>query len=144
MIYGVISTSTLKQRAEARNYRKIAKAPSDIQVEIFRETLSDLDNYLDTSDLRMLTSRSLKIIRDDILEIIKGTRNLRGKISLDTVRSLDGALDELRLARDSMQVALGMFNLLGQFDDKKSKKLLAEMRTARKQIEKSLRMLRIK
>ena len=141
MITGVITTSVLRQKADKRSVQKISKAPYAIQVGIYRDTLNDLEGYLDTSDLRKLTSKSLKIIRDDILDIIKGVRNLRTIIPTGYVRSLDGTLEELRLARDSIQIALGMFNLLGQFDDKKSRKLLTEMRSARRQIEKALRLL---
>jgi hypothetical protein len=139
---GAITTSILREKAEKRRFKNFAKAPYDVRVVIFRETLIDLDDYIYTSDLRKLTSTSLKFIRDDILGIIKGIRELRGNISLGTVKSLDGALEELRLARDATQVALGMFNLKGQFDESKSKKLLAEMRSARTQIEKALRMLK--
>ncbi|SRR6266511_1590596 len=142
MITGIITSSILQQKADKRNVKKIAKAPYAVQVGIYRDTLSDLEGYLDTSDLRKLTSKSLKVIRDDILEIIKGVRDLRTTIPPGYVRSLDGTLEELRLARDAMQVALGMFNLMGQFNDSKSKKLLAEMRSARQQIEKALRLLK--
>jgi hypothetical protein len=92
MITGVISTSVLRQKADKRNVQKISKAPYAIQVGIYRDTLNDLEGYLDTSDLRKLTSKSLKIIRDDILDIIKGVRNLRTTIPPGHVRSLDGRL----------------------------------------------------
>lgn len=142
MITGVITTSILQRKADRRNIRKITKAPATIQVEIYRETLNDLESYLDTSDLRKLTLRSLRVIRDDILEIIKGIRGLRTTLLPGYVKSLDGALDELRLARDSIQVAFGMLDVMGQFNDSKSRKLLAEMRLARKQIEKAFGLLK--
>lgn len=144
MIPSVITASILQSKASTRNVKKIANAAYAIQLDIYRETLNDLDDYLDTSDLRKLTAKSLKVIRDDILQIIAGSRDMRGKIPPGSVKSLDGALEELRLARDAMQVALGMFNLVGQFNENKSKKMFAEMRTARKQIEKALKMLNFK
>lgn len=140
MITGVITTSILQKKAENRNVKNIARAPYDIQIDIFRETLSDIDSYLDTSDLLKLTSKSLKVIRDDILEIINGIRDVRTKIPLGYVKSLDGTLEGLRLARDAMQVALGMFDPAGQVNQSKSKKFYSELMVCRKNIEKANQM----
>lgn len=141
MISSVITTSVLRQKADKRNVKNIAKASYDIQLAIYRETLVDLDDYLDTSNLLKLTSTSLNVIRDDILEIIKGIRDLRVTIRLGHVKSVDGTLEELRLARDAIQVAVTMFEANGQIDKSKIRQLLTEMRLTRKQLEKTLTWL---
>src|SRR5574341_2483033 len=137
MRIGVVTTSILQRKIE-KHLKKNVKTTHDIRLVIFRETLRDLDGYLDTSDLLKLTSTSLQVIRDDILEIIKGFRAVKVKVPLSPVSSLDGALEELRLARDTIQVALKMLNPNEEINDSKSKKFLAEMRAARKHIEKVL------
>ena len=143
MIRGVISNSVLQTRTEKRKYKSIGQAPHSIQLEVFRETLRDLDDYLDTSDLLKLTSKSLAVIRDDILEIIKGLRALKPNIPLGTVKSLDGTLDELRQARDAVQTAtFENFSTNGQLKPNKSRALLADLRSARKRIENSLGFLK--
>lgn len=138
MIHGVISTSILRQRAQKSKYKSLAKSPHVIQLDIFRETLRDLDSYLDTSELLKLTPRSLKFILDDVLEIIKGVREIKEKNPVGSVNSLEGTLDELRLARDAIQVGQKVFGPKGELSASQTKKLLAEMRSARRQIEKAL------
>jgi len=133
-------TSILKEKAKRRRVLVISKAPQDIQVLIFRETLIDLEKYLDTGDLRKLTRTSLGIIRDDVLATINGIRELRSKPLPSTVKSLDGALDGLRKAKISLQVAIGMFNILtGQLNERKSKTFFEQLDVARKYIESALR-----
>lgn len=142
MISGVISTSVLQIKVEKRKYKSIAQAPHLIQLEIFRETLRELDDYLDTSDLLKLTSRSLSVIRDDLLAIIKGLRAMKMKLALGTIKSLDGTLEELRHARDAIQTtAFENFSPNGQLKPKRSKALLTDLRSARKRIESSLGFL---
>jgi hypothetical protein len=133
-----VSTSILREKATKRDIKKISGAPPEIQIAIFQETLVDLEKYLDTGDLRKLNGKSLGIIRDDTLKIIDGLRDLRPRLMTGTVRSLDGTLDKLRDARDNLQVALGMFDLLGRLNESKSKKFFAELRLARKNIEEAL------
>ena len=52
MITGAITTSVLREKAEKRKFKNIAKAPHDIQIAVYRETLADLERYLDIGDLR--------------------------------------------------------------------------------------------
>ena len=100
--------------------------------------MADLENYLDTNDTRKLTTRSLGIIRDDVLQTIAGIRNLRPRLIKGTVNSIDGTLDKLRIARDNLQVAIGMFDSSGLLKESLSKKFFAELRLARKNIEEAL------
>src|SRR6266487_3810801 len=120
MINGVITASILQEKANKRKVSNISKATYDIQIAIYRETLTDLEKYLDVGDLRKLTSRSLGVIRDDILEIINGVRDLRSRIPPGRINSVDGTLDKLRRARNSLQTAIGMFNLSGKLKENKS------------------------
>ncbi len=139
MTQGAITSSILRAKAARRNLPKIAKAPYDVQFAVYRETLVDLERYLDVGDQRKLNARSLGIIRDDVLEIISGVRDLRTSAPLGTYNSLDGTLEWLRQARDCLQIALGMFNDLGKLNENKSAKFFSEMRSARKHIEQALR-----
>lgn len=141
MIQGVISTSILRQKAEKSKYKSLARAPHEGQLAIFRATLRDLDSYLDTSELQKLRPTSLKFILNDILEVIKGVRDIKEKVAVSPVDSLEGTLEELRLARDSIQVAQKMFGPKGELNASQTKKLLAEMRYVRKRIEETLKHL---
>ena len=120
MITGEITTSILHQKAEKRKVKDVTKAPSDIQIAIYRETLTDLEKYLDVGDLRKLKQKSLGIIRDDVLDTINGVRDLRSQPLPRTVKSLDGTLDGLRKAKISLQVSAGMFDASGQLKEVKA------------------------
>jgi hypothetical protein len=98
MITGVIRASILQEKAKRRKVANIARAPYEIQITLYRETLVDLEKYLDVGDLRKLTTSSLGVIRDDILEIINGVRDLRTIIPPGRIISLDGTLDKPQLA----------------------------------------------
>jgi len=139
MITGAITTSILHQKAEKRKVKDVTKAPSDIQIAIYRETLTDLEKYLDVGDLRKLKQKSLGIIRDDVLDTINGVRDLRSQPLPRTVKSLDGTLDGLRKAKISLQVSAGMFDASGQLKEGKSKPFFNELDKARKHIEDSLK-----
>ena len=139
---GVITSSLLKEKAAKRNIRNIANAAYDIQVAVYRETLVDLEKYLDVGDLRKLNSSSLGIIRDDILEIINGIRDMRSKIVPGAIKSLDGTLEKLRGSRNSLQVAMGMFTLSGELNESKSRKFFEQMDAARKRLEEALGLFR--
>ena len=133
-------TSILKEKATRRKVPNIAKAPQDIQIAIYRETLTDLENYLDTGDLRKLSKKSLGIIRDDVLDTIKGIRDLRSKPLPPTVNSLDGTLDRLRKAKINLQVAIGKFDVItDQLNESKSKSFFDELDLARTHIEDALK-----
>ena len=138
MISGVVSTSILIDKATKYSIRNISRASPDIQLAIFRETMADLENYLDTNDTRKLTTRSLGIIRDDVLQTIAGIRDLRPRLIQGTVNSTDATLEKLRIARDNLQVAIGMFDSSGLLKESQSKKFFTELRLARKNIEDAL------
>ncbi len=142
MINGVITASILQEKANKRKVSNISKATYDIQIAIYRETLTDLEKYLDVGDLRKLTSRSLGVIRDDILEIINGVRDLRSRIPPGRINSVDGTLDKLRRARNSLQTAIGMFNLSGKLKENKSAEFFDLMDVARKFIEDALELFK--
>lgn len=139
----VISSSILQQKVEKRNYKNIAKVPNDIQIEIYQETMADLEKYLDVGDLRKLTTKSLGVIRDDILGIINGIRTLNSNIPLGKLNSIDGALDKLREARDGFQVAIGMFDIYGKLKESKSKEFFDQMKKTRKHIEGALKFFKL-
>ncbi len=135
----ILQHSMLQQKAATRNVSNISRIPADAQVDLFCETLKELEEYLDTGDLRKLTETSLGVIRDDVLEIIKGLRNLQGSHNMGLVRSFDGILQNLRVARDGLQTSLAMFDASGHLNETKSKKLFAELRNVRETIAKALR-----
>lgn len=138
MSLNAITSSLLKEKAAKRNIGSIAKSTHEIQIAIYRETLTDLEKYLDVGDLRKLTPNSLGIIIKDILEIIDGFRNLRSQSRSISIRSIDGTLDKLRQARISLQVAIGMFNLAGQLNESRSRSFFNQMDIARKFIDEAL------
>lgn len=144
MITSAITTSILHQRAGKRKVKDITKAPSDIQIAIYRETLTDLEKYLDVGDLRKLTTKTLGFIRDDILEIINGIREMRSPMVLGKVNSLDGTLAQLRKARTSLQTAIGMFDTSGKLKENKSENFFDQMDKARGFIEEALKWLKPK
>lgn len=139
--YFILQNSMLREKAAKRNIENISSSPVDIQIVVFRETLAELEEYLDTGDLRKLNAKSLGVIRDDVLEIIRGLRNLQGRLEIGHVRSLDGALGELRFARDELQTSLVMLDISNHLNEAKSKKLFAELRLVRKQIASAIRYL---
>lgn len=144
MITGAITTSVLQQKAEKRKVKDIARASSEIQIAIYRETLIDLEKYLDVGDLRKLTSKTLGFIRDDILEIINGAREMRSTIAPGEINSLDGTLAQLRKARTSLQTAIGMFDPTGKLKETKSENFFEQMDMARGFIEEALKWLKPK
>lgn len=133
-----ITSSLLREKAAKRNIKNIAKSSFDIQIAVFRETLTDLEKYLDVGDLRQLTPNSLGVILSDLLEIIDGFRNSRNQSHSITIKSIDGTLDKLRQARNSLQVAIGMFNSAGQLNESKSKNFFSQMDVTRKYIDEAL------
>ncbi len=137
MITSVVNSSILNDKANSKRVENLRNAPNRILLDIYQATLKDIDAYLDTSDLRRLTSKSLAIIRNDLLEIISGIRAIPTSDAARRIKTIDGVLEELRLARDLIQVALGMFDNFGQIDAKNSKKLLSELRLCRSQIAKA-------
>jgi hypothetical protein len=137
MITGAIRTSILHEKAKKRKVANIAKAPYEIRIELYRETLIDLEKYLDIGDLRKLTTTSLGIIRDDILEIIGGVRDLHS-IPLGKIVSLIGTLNNLRKARTNLQTAIGMYSSLGKLKENKSEAFFERMEMVRESIEKAL------
>jgi hypothetical protein len=136
MIVGIISTSILRDKATKRDVKNISKAPSEIQIALYKETLIDLEDYLDTGDLGKLTEKSLGVIRDDILEIIKGFRSLSSRLLTGTVNSIDGILENLRDARDNIQNAIDFFK------QGKREKFYLKLRLARENIAEALRLFR--
>ena len=137
MISGAIRTSILHEKAKKRKIANIAKAPYETRIELYRETLIDLEKYLDIGDLRKLTTASLGIIRDDILEIISGVRELRS-IPLGKIVSLIGTLNNLRKARTNLQTAIGMYSSAGKLKENKSEAFFERMDIARQFIEDAL------
>ena len=141
----VASTSILQEKAKKRNISNIAMAPLDIQLAIFQETLTAFNDFFDTGDLRKLTRASLAFIVNDILSIIKGLLDLTAKSRLDHSKyllSVDHVLEELRNARDHLQIALGMFNSSGSLREDKSAKFFAQLRTARTHIDDAAHLFR--
>lgn len=142
MISGEITASILQQKAQQYWGKNFTKASYDIQIVIYQETLVDLEEYLDTGDLRELTSSSLNIIKRDIRDIIEGIRGLRSKIPPGTVNSIDGTLDKLRKARINLDVMIGMFDISGNLKENKSRAFFEQMEKTRQVIETALGLFR--
>jgi hypothetical protein len=138
MIFGSINASILNSKLAKRKLSRITDAGVNVQVAIFQETLTELEKYLDTNDTRKLTTKSLGYIRDDILNTISGIRDLKPNLQPGTVKSVEGTLDKLRMARDEMQVAMGLFDTSGLLKESQSKKFFAQLRSTRKNIEDAL------
>jgi hypothetical protein len=137
-----VSASILREKATKRDVKNIARAQPNVQVAIFKDTLVHLEKYLDTGDLRRLSPKSLGLIRDDILKIIDHLRELKPKLAVGIVGSADGILENLRDARDSLQVASGMFDASHELRETKSKQFFAALRLTREKIEAGLRLFK--
>lgn len=109
MIFGVVKSSILQEKSKKISVRG-AKNTTGATMKVFKETLKDLEEYLDTNNLRKLSEKSLTIILDDILEIIKGLRKITPSTALEFTTTLDGMLEKLRDARDSIQHAIDLLN----------------------------------
>lgn len=142
--HGLLARNPSTDNLEKRIYSSISKAPLSYQLEVYRETLVELERYLDAVDLWIPTSKSLGFIRADVLAIIDGLRHVRAigylgaSSQLNSFRSLDGTIEALGSARDRLQTALEMFNSLGELNEDKSKRLFYQMRLIRTSIEAAL------
>jgi hypothetical protein len=130
----VISSSVLSAKAAELSIHTIARASPEIQLALFKETLADLEDYLDTGDLSKLNEVSLAIIRNDILEIIRGVRSLSPQLSFRIVSSVEGILENLRLARDNIQFAIDLYR------QNKRKQFYETLRMARGNLAEVLRL----
>jgi uncharacterized membrane protein len=105
--------SILAQKALAKDIQNIYVESINKQVDLFKETLIDLEEYLDTGDLSLLTESSLEVIKIDILELIKGFRNIQNQKYngiFNLVKTIDGILEKLRLARNNIFVLVKMID----------------------------------
>jgi hypothetical protein len=107
MITGSVQSSILKERSKKVSTTG-AKNTVGATMKAFKETIMDLEEYLDTSNLGQLGKKSLTIILDDILEIIKGLRNLDSKTALEHATTLDGLLENLRDAKFALLNAIDL------------------------------------
>jgi hypothetical protein len=130
----MLSSSVLVAKAAERSIPTIARASPEIQLALFKDTLADLEDYLDTGDLSKLNEISLGIIRNDILEIIRGVRSLSPQLSLRIVSSVEGILENLRLARDNIQFAIDLYR------QNKRKQFYETLRIARGNLAEVLRL----
>jgi hypothetical protein len=135
MIVGVIRSSVLQQKARENKVDDIEEASPRIRLAIYKSTIADLEDYLDTGDLGKLTAKALGVIKDDILEMIRGFRSLNGKITVGTVTSFEGLLESLRDSRENVQDALDFFK------DKKRSEGRAKLREARTNLAEVLNLL---
>ena len=142
MVNNIITTSILSQKVKQHNTREISGLSFQIRTQVYVETLNDLENYLDTSDFSRLSSTSLRVIKDDILEIIRGIREIKQNTNFVYFGgSLDDSLEALRSARDAVHVALEMFDSVGGMDLSKTRKFLSELRTCGAHIRKANALL---
>jgi hypothetical protein len=109
MIIGTVQTSILKEKSKKISISG-TKNTISVMMKVFKETIKDLEEYLDTSNLGKLSEKSLTIILDDVLEIIKRLRNLDSNTALEYATTLDGLLENLRDARDAIQHAIDLCN----------------------------------
>jgi len=134
----VLRQSILQQKVRDAGFTSIQAAPHSSLLTMCQSTLKELEKYLDTGDLRQLTYSSLGIMKQDLLDIISSLREVPLTEQKEKIRTMDGILNNLRLARDNLQTAHGMFK--GELlDESKSKKFFAEHRSARENIEKALK-----
>jgi hypothetical protein len=103
--------SLLEKKAKELNVN-LRNASANVLLRLYRETLIDIESFLDTGDLNLLTESSITTLRDDVLSIIRGLRSIR-EISKEIggqgrFAGFDAVLNDLRLVRNSLQVALGL------------------------------------
>ncbi|MBI3166592.1 MAG: hypothetical protein HYZ24_18040 [Chloroflexi bacterium] len=139
MIFGTITVSILDGKVAKRKLKKVSDATPDIQVAIFQETMAELETYLDTNDTRKLNLKSLGIIRDDMLQMVAGIRDLRPRLIPGKVKSIDGTLEKMRCARDDILVVMGMFDYSGVLRESQSRKFFAQLRSTRKNLEEAIK-----
>jgi len=107
----MLKSSVLEKKAIEAGSRNIRAIPHSLALGIYKGTLQDLPEYLDTRDRRKLSFQSLRTVQGDVLEINQGLRTMTKSQERDQVSSFEGVLENLRDARDHLQVALGMFHL---------------------------------
>ena len=137
----MLQQSLLQQKARERGFFNLSTVPHKDLLALYKDTLKELDIYLDTGDLRKLTPNAVGYIKQDILDMIGGMREIPLSEQKERIISRDGILNNLRLARDNLQTTHGLFK--GDFlDESKSKKFFSELRLARDNIEKTLKLFK--
>lgn len=137
----ILSSDDLKFTSPSVEVKARLVVSPVLQKRMLYETLGDLEQYLDTGDLRKLTFTSLGVLKDDILEIISWLKVMRmSGYEYGTMRSIDETLANLMLVRDSLQVAQGLFKQERLLDDRDIKRFYAELRRARYSASKALEL----
>lgn len=96
----MLKSSVLEQKAIAAGMQNIRGIPPSLALGIYKSTLQDLEEYLDTGDRRKLSFQSLQTVQDDVLEMIQGLRTMTKSQERDQVSSFEGVLENLPDARD--------------------------------------------
>jgi hypothetical protein len=98
----VLENSILLAKAKASTFDAVFAQPINRQIEAYRATLKDLDDFLDAGDLTKVTLSMMNVIKTDLLNIMTGLRQLQEDHRLEAlayVSSIDGVLAKLRTAK---------------------------------------------
>ena len=123
--------SLLKSKATKLNIN-LRQASDSTLFYVYRETLTDLDAYLDTGDLAKLSRESIEMIRDDVLSLISGLHSIGSNHN-----KFDPTLIELKRARDELRIALGAFGLHTQ----SAEVFFSSMRNSKKSLDNAISLL---
>lgn len=140
----MFENSVLLLKANKESIEEVYKEPFDEQISVFRETLEDLEEYLDTGDLARIKLKPLQVIKTDLLWIIKGFREIQSSSQPEFftyVESVDKILESLRSAKIIVFEVEGMFTG-GELKDDKREAFFNKIEDFRKHILKSLTAFR--
>jgi len=98
------SNSSILENKAIEHKINLRKASDAVLLNLYRETLIEIESFLDMGDVRNLTEKNVDIILDDVVSIIEGLRSIQSG-----GYRFARALAELRNARDELTVAQGLY-----------------------------------
>lgn len=137
--------SILLRKAGKKSVEEVYREPLEKQISLFRDTLQDLEEHLDTADLARIKLKAVQVIKNDLLNIIKGFRGLQQSQPAEVftyVESVDKILDSLRPAKNVVLEMEGMFHGQNLKDEKRDVFFNKKIEECRAHIKKSLKAFR--
>lgn len=94
--------SFLLSYAKKESYEAVFADSIGSQIDVYKATLKELDNFLDTGDLTKITFDMMSFIKNDLLKVMEGLRRIQEEHSGEVfkyVKSIDQMLADLRPAK---------------------------------------------
>lgn len=94
--------SFLLSYAKKESYEAVFGDNITAQIDVYKATLKELDNFLDAGDLTKTTLDMMGFIKNDLLKVMEGLRRLQEEHSSEAfkyIKSIDQALADLRPAK---------------------------------------------